>query len=175
MPYDREPILGKARDVLATSSRWPTSDGIGPTESPPLDLTVHTRGRDAAVSNPQLSIELVDEARSSTRMGGDGSGPVVEVTGLLQVAVVAGSHERLDGAGIDDDSIDVAYRLAQTVKAIWHHEAPTGLTDGSGNIEYDGVVPGQTRPLPNALRESNPAKVGVLQELNYEYTDKTPQ
>jgi len=174
MPYDREPILGKTRDLLATSSRWPTSDGIGPTEAEPLDLTVHTRGRDSAVSNPQLSIELVDEARSTVRMGGDGSGPVVEVSGLLQVAVVAGSHERLDAAGIDDDAVDVAYRMAQTVKAIWHEEAPTGLNDGAGTIEYDGILPGQTRPLPNALRESNPAKVGVLQELNYEYTDKTP-
>lgn len=177
MPYSREPIVGKTRDLIATSSEWPTSDGIGPSASSPLDLTVHSRGQDTDVQNPQVKVLLIDETNSARKIGGDGSGPVFEADGLLQCNVIAGSQDRLDAGGIDtvaNAPVDVAYRMAQTVAKIWHAESPTGLTDNSGSVEYGELVPGQIRPLPDAERESNPASHGYLVELQYDYRDKTP-
>lgn len=173
MSYQRQPILGETRDLLATNWDGANVEGIDTDADPPLDLTVHTRGRDAPVSNPQLAIELVDETLTDRRFGGDGSGPVFETGGLIQVACVVGSAERLDDGDIDTDASDVAWKMAQEVRRIWHDEAPTGLTN-SGSIEYDQLAPGQTTNLPSAMRESDPATVGFLQELTYEYTDKTP-
>lgn len=175
MPYDREPILRKARDLIATEWDSSNTNGIGPNESAPLDLTVHTRGRDAAVGNPQVRLILIDETRVPSGIAGDGSGPVIETSGLLQANAIVGSEELLDEGGISDDPVDVASNLALEVARIWHKQAPTGLTDGSGTLEYDNIYPGQTRALPDAERESNPASVGRLVELNYEYEDKTPQ
>lgn len=174
MSYARTPILGKARDLIAGEWVAGNVNGIGPAAASPLDLTVHTRGRDAAVSDPQVRLLIIDETTVPSGFASDGSGPVVETSGLLQANCIAGSAETLVEEGITDDAADVAYRMALEVKRIWHAEAPTGLTDG-GAIEYDNVYPGQIRPLPNAARESNPAKVGFLVELNYDYDDKTPQ
>ena len=173
-PYQREAILGKTRDLIATDWDKANTDGIGPDASAPLDLTVHTRGHDSKVGNPQVALTLVDETPSGIGIAGDGTGPVFDTDGLLQAACIAGSHERLDAAGIDESPSDVAYRMAQEVKRIWHTKAPTGLVDGSGELEYDGIRPAQVRPLPNAQRETNPATHGFLVELQYDYSDKTP-
>lgn len=174
MPYDREPILRKARDLIATEWDSTATNGIGPNEPPPLDLTVHTRGRNAEISDPQVRLLLIDETRAPSGFAGDGSGPVIETSGLLQANCIVGSGELLTDGGISDDPEDVASNLAQEVARIWHAQAPTGLPDGSGGVAYDNIYPGQTRDLPSSQRESDPASVGRLIELNYEYEDKTP-
>ena len=174
-PYDREPILRKARDLIAAEWEAANVNGIGPYADPPLDLTVHTRGRDAAVSNPQVRLIPVDETPAVSGIAGDGTGPVVETSGLIQANAIAGAEERFDSAGISADPSDIAARMVREISRIWHSKAPTGLTDGSGTLEYTHLYPGQSRPLPDASQESNPSLVGYLVELNYEYEDKTPQ
>ena len=175
MSYQREPILGKARDLIASNWQGSNVNGIDTDASAPLDLTVHTRGRDSRVGDPQVRLVLIDETATPSGFAGDGSGPVLETSGLIQANCIAGSEETLDTASTSATADDVAYRMAMEVKRIWHAEAPTGLDDGAGTLEYDQIYPGQLRPLPNAERESNPASVGYLVELNYEYEDKTPQ
>lgn len=172
--YDREFILDKARDLIA--AEWESLYGIDVVDSAaPLDLTVHYRGLNAGVHDPQVALQVIDETPGESRIGGDGSGPVFPSDGIVQASCIAGSDELLDRGGVEKSSHAAAYNMAQQVKKIWHSRSTIGLTGPNGGVEYDDIRPGQLRQLPDASREDNPATVGFLVELQYGYEDETPQ